>query len=64
MADKQTVRGVAMRDFNDAGTTQSFEKGEGYDVKPGAFDNYKAAGLMKAEPKTDAASATGAQPDA
>ena len=64
MADKQTVRGVAVRDFTDAGTTESFVAGEGYDLEPGAFKNYRAGGLMKPEPKAKSRGSAGTQPNA
>lgn len=37
-----------IRDFNDAGTLESFTGGKIVSIEEGAFLNYKAAGLVRA----------------
>lgn len=39
--------GKPVRDFNDAGTGESFTKGKAHDFEAGAFENYLAAGLIE-----------------
>ena len=49
MADqdaKPMKKGIATRDFRDAGTEQAFKKGETYDFTQGEFDNHEHAGLV------------------
>ena len=41
-------RGFALMTFRDAGTEETFEGGKDHDFDPGAFGNYKAAGLVRA----------------
>jgi hypothetical protein len=41
-------KGYAFRTFRDAGTEETFEGGKDHDFEPGAFANYKAAGLVRA----------------
>lgn len=54
MSDKQqTKAGVPTRDFNDAGTGESFVAGKSHEFEVGAHANYLAAGLIE-EPETKA----------
>jgi hypothetical protein len=48
----ETAKPVAVRNFKDAGTGQSFEQGKPVDVDDGTLGNYRAAGLVG--PLTDA----------
>lgn len=48
MADQETKKGVATRDFRDAGKEENYKAGETYDFTPGEFDNYEHAGLIEA----------------
>lgn len=43
----KTVPAFIVRDFNDAGTTQSFKAGTVEEIGEGAFGNYAAAGLVR-----------------
>lgn len=49
----ETKKAFIIRDFNDAGTGASFNAGEVRDIEQGAFDNYRAAGLVRAEGDTE-----------
>ncbi len=51
MTEKTTKQAIVLRDFNDAGTEQRFTKSDTpVPIEEGAFDNYKAAGLVEAAP--------------
>lgn len=57
MTSKTPKKGFALRDFNDAGTEQSFKKGAAVELDAGTYANYEAAGLVsdkKPEPKAAA----------
>jgi len=58
------IKGKALRDFNDAGTSASFVKDQSYNFEPGAFANYKAAGLVEPDeaPAQDAPRKAGSKP--
>jgi len=56
-----TTKGVPVRTFRDAGTTETFKAGEVYDFESGAFTNYSAAGLVR-EPDGNEARRTVADP--
>lgn len=58
MADPKTKTGVPVRDFNDAGSGETFEKGKSYDFSAGAHANYLVAGLIEA-PETRAPAKSG-----
>lgn len=49
-----TVPAVVVRDFNDAGTERSFARGTKPRLERGVFDNYAAAGLVRAPDATSA----------
>ena len=42
-----TTKGIAVRNFKDAGKGQRFEGGKVYEFDEGAFGNYHAAGLVR-----------------
>lgn len=47
MADQpKTKKGVPTRNFNDAGTGESFTEGKVHEFEVGAHANYLAAGLI------------------
>lgn len=54
MPDQNTSNAVATRDFNDAGTEQSFTKGATFQLPQGVFENYAAAGLVERAPAGEA----------
>lgn len=54
---EKTVRATVKSDFNDAGTERKFAAGETHDLTAGEFENYRAAGLVEAIGKADAADA-------
>lgn len=43
----KTTNGTPARDFTDAGTGESFTKGKAHDFETGAYENYRAAGLIE-----------------
>lgn len=43
----KTVPAFIVRDFNDAGTTQSFKAGSVEEIGEGAYGNYAASGLVR-----------------
>lgn len=47
MADQNTIKGKALRDFRDAGIEKSFTEGKVYEFGEGAFANYEHAGLVE-----------------
>ncbi len=51
----KTVRATVKSDFNDAGTERKFAAGETHELTAGEFENYRAAGLVEATGKADAA---------
>lgn len=56
-------KGFVPTTFRDAGTEQVFEGGQEHEFEPGAFENYKAAGLIGDKPDAKAA-AKGDEPKA
>lgn len=58
----KTKRGVALRDFNDAGTGTSFRKGDPVDLDEGTWGNYEAAGLVATRAEAEAAKADAPAP--
>lgn len=40
------TKGFAQRDFNDAGTGESFIRGKAVELDAGTYVNYEAAGLV------------------
>ncbi len=56
------VRAKVLRDFNDAGTSQNFTADAIVPLSPGAFGNYRAAGLVEAAPEDVASDAGEAAP--
>lgn len=56
------VRAKVLRDFNDAGTGENFTADTIAPLSPGAFANYRAAGLVEAAPEEAASDAGEAAP--
>ncbi|WP_394658571.1 hypothetical protein [uncultured Novosphingobium sp.] len=57
MSDEKTIKAVALKDFNDAGTEQRFAKGDTPTLPEGVFANYEAAGLVRKATAEDARAA-------
>lgn len=57
MSTKKT--GYVPTTFKDSGTGEEFEGGKEHEFKPGAYDNYKHAGLIGEKPSAKAADAKG-----
>lgn len=51
MDDRKTVQARVLRNFEDAGTGETFTKSDdAVAIEEGAFDNYRAGGLVEAAP--------------
>lgn len=48
MAEKKTKEAFIITNFNDAGTEQSFAARSIVPIEEGVFENYRAAGLVRA----------------
>ena len=57
MTDK--IKGVALKPFKDSGAGTRYEAGKSYLFSAGAFANYAAAGLVKADDAAATAAANG-----
>ncbi len=51
------IKAFVIRDFNDAGTEENFTAASTPEIEKGAFDNYKAAGLVRIATADDAKAA-------
>lgn len=61
---EKTKKAFIIRKFNDAGTEQSFTKGDIVDMNEGNFANYEAAGLVRTPTTEDRAAKSDTKPAA